>query len=346
MIDGNVMDFKALLNSGEYDFLRANERLGDRIMFLGLGGSYAYGTNNEGSDVDFRGVALMGPSDLLGMTEFEQYEDDKTDTVVYGFNKAVRLFLECNPNTIEMLGLDEEQYMIKSPVGQELIDNRDMFLSKRVVKSFRGYADQQLRKLQNAIAGDALLQSDREKQILRSVTNAADAFNRRHAGTERDGVRLYIDKSDNPEFETEIFVDANCKRLPLREYADMWGAMRTVVRNYDKIGMRNQKKDDNRLNKRAMHLIRLFKMAIEILERGEIRTRRNDDLPLLMAIRHGDYRKPDGALSPSFYEMLEEYERKLDEAAAKTSLPDHPDMKRVEKFVERINRYAVTGELR
>ena len=96
------MDFKKLMNSEEYDFLRTNERLG-RIMLLGLGGSYSYGTNNEGSDIDFRGVTLQMPSDLLGMTEFDQYEDDKTDTVIYGFNKLVKLLLECNPNTCEML---------------------------------------------------------------------------------------------------------------------------------------------------------------------------------------------------------------------------------------------------
>ena len=76
------MDFRALMNTKEYDFLRTNERLGDRIMLLGLGGSYSYGTNREGSDIDFRGVTLQLPSDLIGMTEFEQYEDDKTDTVI------------------------------------------------------------------------------------------------------------------------------------------------------------------------------------------------------------------------------------------------------------------------
>ena len=54
----------------------------------------------------------------------------------------------------------------------------------------------------------------------------------------------------------------------------------------------------------------------------------------------------DGTFSSAFYEMLEEYERKLDEAAAKTVLPDNPDMDKVEKFVERINRFAITGELK
>ena len=120
--------------------------------------------------------------------------------------------------------------------------------------------------------------------------------------------------------------------------------MRTVVRDYDKIGKRNKKKDDNHLNKHAMHLIRLFMMAIDILEKREIRTHRKEDLPLLLSIRRGDYMLGDGTFSKAFYDILEEYERKLDEAAAKTLLPDEPDLGRVEKFVERINRYAVMLE--
>ena len=338
------MNFHALMNTDEYDFLRTNKRLGDRIMLLGLGGSYAYGTSRDGSDIDFRGVTLQLPSDLIGMTQFEQYEDDRTDTVIYGFNKLVRLLLDCNPNTCEMLGLDEDQYLIRSGLGQELIDQTPLFLSKRAIKSFGGYADMQLRRLQNAIARDTLPQSEKEKHILKSVQHALEDFNRRHAGVGADGIRLYIDSSENPDFETEIFVDANYRHYPLRDYSDLWGTMRTVVRDYDKIGKRNKKKDDNHLNKHAMHLIRLFMMAIDILEKREIRTHRKEDLLLLLSIRRGDYMLGDGTFSKAFYDILEEYERKLDEAAAKTLLPDEPDLERVEKFVERINRYAVMLE--
>ncbi len=156
-------NFKQLLNTKEYEFLKTNPRLGNRIMLLGLGGSYAYGTNNENSDIDFRGITLNLPSDLLGLTEFEQYEDENTDTVVYSFNKIVKLLLECNPNTIEILGLDEDQYLILSPFGQELLEKRGMFLSKRAAKSFGGYAGAQLRRLQNAIARDSMLQQEREQ---------------------------------------------------------------------------------------------------------------------------------------------------------------------------------------
>ena len=54
--------------------------------------------------------------------------------------------------------------------------------------------------------------------------------------------------------------------------------------------------------------------------------------------------KEDGTFSEEFYELLEEYERRLDKAAATTKLPDNPDMEKVEKFVERINRIAVNEE--
>ena len=337
------MDFKALLQTAEYDFIRNNERLGRRILLLGVGGSYAYGTNNEGSDIDLRGVTLQLPSDLIGLTEFEQYEDDRTDTVIYGFNKLVKLLLDCNPNTCEILGLEGDQYLIQSQLGHELIENSSLFLSKRAVKSFGGYADAQLRRLQNAIARDALPQSDREKHILKSVMNALDDFNRRYAGKETGSIRLYIDSAENPKLDTEIFVDAAYKHFPLRDYADLWGTMRTVVRDYERIGKRNKKKDDDHLNKHAMHLIRLFMMGIDILEKGEIITHRRDDLPVLLAIRRGDYRSPDGTFSPAFYDLLEGYERRFDEAAEKTLLPDAPDMEAVERYVERVNRYAVTN---
>ena len=52
------MDFKKIMLEPEYDFLRDYERLGKRIILMGLGGSYAYGTNNDNSDIDFRAIVL------------------------------------------------------------------------------------------------------------------------------------------------------------------------------------------------------------------------------------------------------------------------------------------------
>lgn len=77
-----------LLQTKAYDFLRENERFGKRVMLLGFSGSFSYSTNREGSDVDFWGVTLQLSSDLLGLTEFEQYVDSGTDTVIYGISSV------------------------------------------------------------------------------------------------------------------------------------------------------------------------------------------------------------------------------------------------------------------
>lgn len=335
------MDFKKLVDSSEYDFLRENPRLGRRIILLGLGGSYAYGTDNENSDIDFRGITLNLPSDLLGLTQFEQYEDCNTDTVIYSFHKIVRLLLDCNPNTIELLGLDEEQYLIKTALGQELLEHKELFLSKRAAKSFGGYAGAQLRRLQNAIARDSMPQAEREQHIYNSVKNAMEDFRRKNELFDKGNIHIYIDESENPELEKEIFIDAEYKHLPLRDYENMLSAMNNVVRDYDKIGKRNRKKDDNHLNKHAMHLIRLFMMAVDILEKGEIITHRRDDVDLLKSIRRGDFQKEDKTFSKEFYDLLADYEKRLEIATKNSKLPDNPDMEKVGRFVEYVNRKAV-----
>ena len=97
--------------------------------------------------------------------------------------------------------------------------------------------------------------------------------------------------------------------------------MTNVLRDYEKIGRRNKKKDDIHLNKHAMHLIRLFIMALDILEKGRINTYRAEEHDLLMDIRFGKFQKDDGTFKEEFYELLSDYEKRLHYAANNTDLP-------------------------
>ena len=110
--------YKTLLQQSEYSFLQSNEHLGKHVILLALSGSYSYGTNVDGSDIDIRGITLNQKSDLIGFTQFDQYVDDHTDTVIYAFNRIVSLFLDCKPNAIELLGLKPEHYLHLNEIGQ------------------------------------------------------------------------------------------------------------------------------------------------------------------------------------------------------------------------------------
>lgn len=340
-----MVDYKEILNSTEYGFIKENEHLGKHVILLGLAGSYSYGTNIDGSDIDVRGITLNQKSDLIGLTQFEQHVDDNTDTVIYAFNKIITLLLSCNPNTIELLGLNPEHYLYLNDIGQMLLDNKKLFLSRRAIQSFGGYADAQLRRLQNALARDTFPQSEKEQHIFNSVKNAIRGFNSSYKNFEYGSLEIFIDKAVNPELETEIFVNANMTHYPLRDYASMWNTMANVVRDYEKIGKRNKKKDAIHLNKHAMHLIRLFMMALDILEKGEINTYRAKEHNLLMDIRFGKYQKEDGTFLDSFYDMIADFEKRLNYASENTDLPEEPDMKKVQDLVMTINERVIRDEI-
>lgn len=336
-----IAQIKDMVAGTDYDFLRTNEHLGDKIIFLTLGGSYSYGTNIEGSDVDIRGCALNSRSDILGLSNFEQVVNTQTDTTVYSFNKLISLLLSCNPNTIEMLGCKPEHYFIMNDIGKEMIDNRKMFLSRRAVNSFGGYANQQLRRLENALARDKMSQEKKEEHILKSMQGAVKTFQDRYTKFEHGSISLFTDNSNKDGLSREIFANINLDKYPVRELNSIMNELTSIISTYEKLNGRNRKKDDNHLNKHAMHLVRLYLMCLDILENEDIVTYRENDHDLLMSIRNGVYQNADGTYRSEFFEMINTFEQRLNYAKDNTSLPDHPNIKMVEEFVISVNRRAI-----
>lgn len=331
-------------DSTKYKFLK-EKPLGDKIILLGFGGSHAYGTNVEDSDVDIRGIATHSPTDILTRKGFEQVENHETDTVIYSLEKMISLLSNCNPNTIEILGLEPWQYLYLSDIGKELIDNRDMFLSKKAVHTFGSYANSQLRRLDNK-AVRLVGQTEREKHILNSINNARYTFPDRYFYFHSDAINLYVDKAIKEDYDTEIFMDVNLKHYPLRDYKAMWSEMNNIVKDYSKIGKRNKYAvEHNKLGKHMMHLVRLYLMCIDILESGQIITFREKDHDFLMNIRNGKYLDDNMQPTKEFYEIVEDLESKMDYWKEHTELPDKPDYERINKFLAETNYRIVTSKL-
>lgn len=334
-----MADYKKLIKENpDYDFLRTNPHLGNRIILLGLGGSHAYGTNVPTSDLDIRGIAIEKPEELIGYQKFEQFINEKTDTTIFAFNKIIQLLIQNNPNIIEIIGLNHDQYLYVSKLGQELLDHKDLFLSQRCFYTFGGYARANLKRLQNALARDNYPEKEKNEHISISLQSALSNFNNQH-NTDINPAFAYV--TDQGELRYKLDMDISSGDLE-----DFYATVSNTTRNYKELLNRNRKKDDAHLNKHAMHLVRLYTMCLEMLETCEVHTYRDKDHDLLMDIRNGKYMDEEGNMKPEFYTMVKDIEDKCKAALETTKLPSKPDMKKIEEWVMSVNKRIINGEFK
>lgn len=329
----NIAEIKdKVLASEEYRFLRTNEHLNDRLVVLGLGGSYAYGTNQEGSDLDIRGAAINSREEILLGQDFGQVVENATDTTVYSVNKLLTLLAQNNPNTIEILGLTDDQLVLTTPTWEKVRANKNLFLSKKVIDSFGGYANAQLRRLDTKSAR-ATGQKEREEYIIGSIINAENAFKLSHARMENDSMKLYTDVSEKEDFEREIFIDLNLTHYPFRDFASLINEYHAIIRGYDKIGKRSLHAiEHGKLGKHMMHLVRLYYMCFDILEKHEFITYRSKEHDLLMDIRNGKYLNADQSVRPEFYDFVDSLDKRLRDDSISTTLPEDVDWNGIRKL--------------
>ena len=327
-----------ILDKEEYKFLETDERLGKRIILLGYGGSYAYGTNIETSDVDIRGVCLRSTENILLGKDFEVVTNNLIDTAIYTFDKMLNLLSECNPNCIEILGLRKQDYFIITDIGQELLDNKDLFVSKKCINTFGGYATQQLYRLRQKTL-DALTPEEYRDHIIKTINGMKEHL--------ENSWHIPIDRVDI--ISTDEGLKINLKEInniSLDDYYGLQNEISNVIRTYYKNSTRNKKAmEHNKINKHAMHLLRLYMMAIDLLKSGEIITYRTEEHDLLMDIRNGKYSNEDGMMNKDFWNLLSEYEVKFDEAKKISKLPDNPDYDGIDKFRFKVNEFIVDNNL-
>lgn len=137
----------------------------DNLCFLCVSGSQGYGTNNEFSDVDVKGIVLP-PKEIREhlFSQFNQTinnklienkysyiknpKNPKFESTVYSLSKFIQLAAQVNPNIIELLWSDESCILEKNKIGQKLLENRDLFLSTKAKFTFSGYAFAQFAKIE------------------------------------------------------------------------------------------------------------------------------------------------------------------------------------------------------
>jgi len=131
------------------------EKCPGEVILITYKGSMTYGTQREGSDVDFLGICFPPEEAVFGLKRWEQKEFRFTkngltyDGTIYDIRKFFRLAMNGNPNILESLFVESKDIAFCNDDGRRILDERKEFLSRnKCYKSFTGYAYSQLYKLE------------------------------------------------------------------------------------------------------------------------------------------------------------------------------------------------------
>ena len=289
-------------------------------------GSHAYGTNIATSDLDVKGVCIEPMTHQLGFLHtFEQYEraaskGHETDEVIYSLKKFAKLAADCNPNIIEVLHVDDSDILQIDDFGAELREHRNEFLSKKAKFTFSGYAHAQLKRIKThrawllnppqALPTRKSFGLSETSKISSSELGAFEASVQQGMDIEmpKDVLTLFVLEKRYQAAKTQFEQYENWKKTRNAARSDL-----EAKYGYD--------------TKHGMHLLRLMRMCVEILETGKVNVRRPDAAELLQ-VRAGEW---------SYDRLIEEaesLERKCDDLYLTTDvLPKEPDRKFLDELV-------------
>lgn len=119
----------------------------EMIIFEGITGSKAYGTDLPTSDIDIRGLFIFPAEKRITLFDLpEEVSKENEDTKYYELKKFLQLAMKATPNILELLWLPTDCVLKNSPKFQTLIDNRNLFITKQAITTHAAYSFSQISK--------------------------------------------------------------------------------------------------------------------------------------------------------------------------------------------------------
>ncbi len=329
----------------------AEELMRDNLLVKHYAGSIAYGTNLPTSDVDFRGIFAGEPVNVR--TPFfpvrECEDNTEIDTKFYELSHFMKLCLECNPNVVETLWVNDEDIVQRTPAYDLLREHNHKLLSSKIAFTTSGYAVSQLKRIKGHNKWINNPQNEKpprqtdfvslvqwfgsKKMVKFHLENFRSNFRLIPYGGNTFGLvnaneyqTFSNDFTLNTLFEEEhhtVGIPLAIVKFNKEEYLlakEKWSQYWTwkANRNETRSALEEQHGYDT---KHAMHLVRLLRMGVEALRDGVILVKRPDAAELL-SIRNGAWT----------YEQVTEYADHMDNEVRtvwykKTALPKNPDLK-------------------
>lgn len=206
-------------------------------------------------------------------------------------------------------------------------------MTRRIAYSYGGFANDQLRRLQmgllrNGASPEAFKNKFEKRSLERSIT-----------GWGKDDIfEISISEDTDEEGKHPLLISGSLNDYPVTSLKSLLKSLTTTIDQYEQPQHPKAQKDAAHINKHAMHIVRLYYTAFDILEKGEIITRRDKEREELLAIRNGKYLREDGSYAPEFFELVDALEKRFQDDARKTALPAKPDFGKIEELLVEINK--------
>ena len=147
----------------------------ERVIYRCVVGSRAYGLDDAESDTDRRGTYLP-PAELhwslYGVPE--QLENDETQEAYWELKKFLILALKANPNVLECLYTPLVE--MATPLAEELLQMRSLFLSRLVYQTYNGYVMSQFKRMQAHIRNHGQLKWKHVMHLIRLLISGTQVL--------------------------------------------------------------------------------------------------------------------------------------------------------------------------
>lgn len=285
-------------------------------------GSTAYGLNTKNSDIDEKSIVILPKEHLFILGEpFETLTTHMPDHEYHALGKFMYLANRQNPTILEILNTELRFVLDMTTIGEKLRNYASLFFSQNVYKTFGGYARMQLMRIKTGLNRATL--DDNLKHLNETLNNLIDSFSEKYPITS-NGLLEISNINFNSDGKYDIDLNIDYRNIPITQLFSMVSEVANTSKTYNKMNSRNRKPED-KLEKHAMHLIRLLIEGSELLLEGKLNVFRQDR-DFLLGIRNGKYTWTE------FFDMVKEYEFQLTEAFKRTVLPPQTDVEKVNKL--------------
>lgn len=307
------------------------------LIYRTMFGSVVYGTNVPTSDTDYKSIFLPEKRDLIlerspkvitNNTKTSQTAKNTStdvDDEAYSLKHYLKLLAEGQTPMIDMLFAPAEYWDVYSPIIDEIWKNKEKILSKNVLPII-GYCKTQANKY--GIKGSRVAAMRNVVEFLKKfpLQNTLNNIPIIHWNIGQEDELISIVQIDEKEKGMKPYLDVCGKKMPLS--ATVKYALSCYQQMLDAYGHRALEAEANRgIDWKALyHAIRVAREGEELLLTGNI-TFPRPEAPLLLQIRKGELPYKQVA------ELVEEGLQRVEDAAAKSTLREKPDLEWIDDFV-------------